>query len=1196
MNKHSISGSKNEKISRFNTIFNKMKVTFVLLFMSIGLLYAGDSYSQKARVSIKQRKAPLENVLNEIEKQTDYLFLYNGDEVDVSRKVSVNAKEKPVSDVLQDILAGMSVNFIMEGSHIILTKSGYKSYKEETAAILTAAVNRTNVAVPGKVQEHSDFTTGMLSLQQTGKLVTGTIIDESGEPVVGATVREKGRATNGTVSDREGKFSIRTPENAVLQVSFIGYKTQEISVLEGGVGGKPLIITLLEDAMSLDEVVVVGYGTQKKVNLTGAVATVDTKALESRSVPRVTQALQGQVANLNIQLSGDGGKSYSTQNFNLRGYTGFGSLGQPLVIIDGVQGGDINKLNVNDIESISVLKDGASTAIYGSSAPYGVILINTKQGAVGKKVTIRYNNNFNRKSMISVPDMADYLEHAIMLNEGARNANRQPPFSDDMMQWYQDYKAGNAKSWRVNPNGSGSYQTIGNVSGYDFYFKPASSQQHNTSVSGSLGNTTYYVGMGYLANQGMLIGIDDIYERYNMRVSISSEVTKWLRFNFRSSFSMEDQSEGGDGADFFEEWTASDYLIPLMHTYGGLAHSEYKEVPGTYVNKDGLAGWALTVSREGAVREKQIYSPITTGEFVITPLTGWNITANYTYNNSNSRYQHHRKRLYTGVDANGTPQYQNQINGLRAVQRYNLHTVWNSFTSYEKTVKDHSFKAMAGFTQELFDDYSLILSNNYLLNNDLPSFALAYGTPNIEQGAQQLAIQGWFGRLNYNYREKYLLEVNGRYDGTSRFLKDSRWKLYPGVSAAWVVSKESFWEPLNDMANFFKLRFSYSKNGDQTPFGYYPFFPSMGTTIPNSTGYWFGNAREALGSYPGLVDPSLTWITTTNINPGIELGLLNNRLTVAYDWYSRYMDDYVGPAEPMPAFLGTSAPQKNSTAVETKGWELTLGWQDRIGEVSYGARLVLSDYNGTVKKYPNPTKTLYSWYEGQQMGEIWGYESDGLFQSDEEVASAPSQSLFHSNWHPGDVRYNDLDGDGEITWGTMTVDDPGDRRIIGNSTPHYSFGLTLNAAYKGFDAMCIFTGVGKRQNWVGDGVFWGAGGAAGLVQKIHVTDTWTPENTGGYYPKVYLYGEEGKNRQVSTRYLQSTAYARLKNMQIGYTLPQSLTQRFKCERLRFFIDGENVFTLINKRIRIMDPEQFGSGGVTSYSNYRAWSFGFDIQF
>ena len=687
---------------------------------------------------------------------------------------------------------------------------------------------------------------------------------------------------------------------------------------------------------------------------------------------------------------------------------------------------------------------------------------------------------------------------------------------------------------------------------------------------------------------GLLKFVNDSYDRYNVRVNLSSQVTDWLEFSFRGSFTREDQSYGVAGGSF---GSGGDGLLNVTQTWGMVVN------PWTDPDHTIREGWINQMSLGGRTT-KNVNDPVLTGEFVITPLKGWNITANYTYNEVNERNFNYTKEYIWSYSPSGIPQWMNLNNsGVTTSEAYNLHSVVNAFTSYEKQLGDHYFKALAGFTQELNDNYGLNQSVRYLLNMDLPSYALAYGASTTGQTMQQLASRGWMGRINYNYREKYLIEFNGRYDGSSRFLSDSRWKFYPGVSAGWVASKENFWEPLSQSFNFLKLRASYASLGDQSPLGWYPFFPSMGVTVPTSSNYYLEGQRLASVSLPGLVDPSLTWITTTTLDLGVDMAFLNNRLNATFGWYKRKMDDYTGPAEPLPAFLGTAAPTRNSTAIETKGWDLTVEWRDRIGEVSYGVRGVLSDYKGVVVKYPNPTKTLSSgWYEGQVMGEIWGYESDGLFQSAEEVAAAPSQSLFWSVWRPGDVRYNDLNGDGKITNGTNTVDDPGDRRVIGNSTPRYVFGLTLSAEYKGFDALVFFNGTGKRDVWASTSYFWGINNNFSFLSEMHLNNYWTEETPGAYFPNPYMAdGQIGKNQQTSTRYLQNGAYIRLKNIQIGYTLPSlALLNKINCKKLRVYVNGENVFSIMNKYLNYSDPDYAGSAMM--YPNYRVWSAGLNITF
>ncbi|MDR1723276.1 MAG: TonB-dependent receptor [Tannerella sp.] len=1026
------------------------------------------------------------------------------------------------------------------------------------------------------------------------KRVSGTVTDvASGEAIVGANVVVKG-TTNGTSTDADGKFAINVGDNAILQISYMGYVSQEIKVGSQSV----LTVMLREDTQLLEEVVVVGYGTQKKVNLTGAVASVKGETLENRSVANISQALQGQVANLNI-TSASGGAPGSAPSINIRGYTGFGSAAAPLVVIDGIQGGDLNSINMNDVENISVLKDAASAAIYGSSAPYGVILITTKRGKAGQKPTISYNNNFGWAQTINVPQYMTSVENANFFNEAARNSGINQIYSDEVigrMQEYLDGKRTTETELDPRPEVDGWLTGNGNNDWFKIFLKDASfNQQHNIGVSGSAGKAGYYVGMGYLQQLGLIRFGEDSYQRYNLRANLSTELTNWLSFSFRGAFSRGQTDSPNNYTDNYGT---------LMHALGRMApHSV-----NVYPNGERL-GLINVYQNAGRVLQTND-NAVLTGEFIIKPLSGWDITANYTFDGFYINGSSHNKTVYSitpklGVKSALTP----TPNSFSRSYNRNLHNTFNAYTSYEKQLSDHYFKAMVGFTQELYDNLSMSGSNSYLYSDELPALSLTYGTsPSLSDGASQLAIRGGFGRINYNYKEKYLFEFDGRYDGTSKFMKDSRYKFYPGVSAAWVMSKEEFWQPLEQSVNLLKIRGEYGSLGDQGfTSSYYPFYPSLGTSRPTSSNFLFSGGRESAINQPSLVNTSLSWVTTTSIDFGLDLAFLSNRLNISFDWYRRFMDDYVGPAEAMPAFLGTSAPQTNSAAMETKGWDLTLGWRDQAGDFSYGIDAVLSDYRSYVTKYPNPNGLISTWYVGQEIGSFWGYETYGLFQSEQEIESAPSQSLLYSRWTPGDVRYKDLNGDGKIDWGDGTLSNPGDKKIIGNTTPRWNYGVTLSAQYKGFDMTLFLQGVGKRETAVSDyshvtNYYWGITGdqwqSMGFVEQ---RDRWSESNPDGFFPKYYMTRNEMiKNTYTQTRYLLNSAYMRIKYMQLGYNLPASLTDKISVQKIRLFVNVENLATL-TKMPRVMDPEVSNTGGWYGvdgkiYPLQRNWACGINVTF
>lgn len=1133
-----------------------MKITLIILFICIFQLQAIDSYSQTTTLSIQTKEVALEDLFNEIESRSEYLFNYR--DSDVSHiKTKVNIVNGNIKDILTQALKNTNLSFSINDRHITI------------------------------------FDTPTIEKEEK-KVVSGSVKDNSGELLLGVSIVLKGTSI-GTVTDIDGNYSVEVPDDhAILVFSYLGYSTQELSVK----GKSRLDVILTEDMQKLEEVVVVGYGTQKKVNLTGAVAQLKGEVLENRPVTNITQALQGTVANLNIS-STSGGAPGADQTINIRGYTGFGldengkmvSKSQsPLIVIDGVQGGDINSINMQDVESISVLKDAASTAIYGSSAPYGVIIINTKKGKKGSKAKITYNNNFGFAQPINLPKMMNSLDFANIYNEAARNGNIAPVFSEENIQRIKDYQSGVLKDETIpDPTpGIDEWQTWtgnGNNDWFDIYFKNMSfSQQHNVGVSGGTDKTNYYVGLGYNQKDGMYNYGDDSYKRYNVRTNLSVDLVKWLSFNMRSSYARwtTDSPDTYNGSkDYMHQIARKWPTAPLKNPDG--AYSYPSEIP---LHQDG--------GRDKSTSDQAVL----TGEFVITPMTGWNITANYTFDGLFVEETEHVKTLYVTNPSGASTIYSGTTpNSYKRVNSKNQHHIINLFSSYEKQLGDHYFKAMVGYTQELYDDLKTSVKNTDLYSDNLPSLSLTYGkSPSIEDKANQLAIRGGFGRINYNYKEKYLLELNGRYDGTSRFLKDVRYKFYPGASAAWVMSKEDFWKPVEEYVNTFKLRVSYGSLGDQGFIdSYYPFHPSMSTTAPSGSQWIFADGRQAYVSYPGLVNPNLTWVTTSTIDFGVDMTFLNNRLNATFDWYKRSSKDFVGPAEILPSIIGIDSPQMNNSAMNTKGFDLSVSWRDRIGEVNYGVSFVLSDYMSEITSYPNPTGLNTTWYEGRKVGDIWGYETYGVFKSDEEIASAPSQDKIYAQWSPGDIRYVDQNGDDKIDWGDNTLANPGDKKVIGNITPRFSYGLNLSADYKGFDFSLFLQGIAKRDAWIDSNYFWGIVGDQwqSSVFTVH-SDRWTEDNPDGYFPKFYLTSQNNKNTQTQTRYLQNAAYMRIKNMQIGYTFPKSLISKINFERLRVYVSGDNLATF-SSMFNTIDPEFSATNGKL-YPLQRTWSVGLNVTF
>lgn len=1132
----------------------KLSAFFILItFLQI----SAKGLAQK--ITLAERNKPIQEILIKIEQQSGYKFWYHSGVLDGTHNVSIDAKDLPLTQVLDMFLRDQGLTWKIIKETIVLNKA----------------------ALPASTP--------------AADTLRGRVTDNTGNPVPGATVQIKG-TKKAAVTNGDGYFKMSGIEpDAVLIVSNIGYERQEVQV-----GGRSRIdIQVKPEVSQLENVVVVGYGTQKKVNLTGAVAQVSGQVLENRPMTRISQGLQGMIAGLNITTNSGGGAPNATQNINIRGYTGISTSGAqsggPLVVIDGVQGGDINAINPSDVESISVLKDAASTAIYGSSAPYGVILITTKKGKIGQGARVTYDNNFSWAQPINLPRMLNSLDFANLYNEAFANAGRAPFFNDETLARIKAYQAGTLTTQTIKnpnvPNGWNNWNT-GNANNdwFKIYFKDfAFSQQHNISVSGATEKSNYYVGIGYNDKAGMYNFGKDDFKRFNIRANLSTNITNWLTFNFRSTISR------------------SLYNTPNVYsgqTGGNYMHQIARKFPTvSLINPDGHYSDESNVllHLQGGRNKNTEDQPMLTGEFKINPLKGWDITMNYTFDGDFYDAQNQLKTVFVYLpDGSTAPSGGTTPNAFTRNNYRNEHHIVNAFSSYEKQLGGHTLRILGGFTSELTNYTSYSASNSQLFSNDIPSLSLTYNTtPSVSDQVRRLAVEGFFGRFNYNFKDKYLLEVNGRYDGTSRFLAGHRWKFSPGVSAGWNIDRENFWKPISHIVNAFKLRGSYGSSpdqlflGDPSVYTYYPFYPALATSSPNSTSWLFGGSKQASVNQPPLVNPDLTWVTATSYGVGADLALLNNRLSVTYDYYIRKADDFVGPSAVVPGLLGTGVPPVNNAAIQTKGFELTLQWADNIGELGYNIRANLSDYRGKVVKYNNPARSLSTWYVGQSIGEIWGYTTQGLFQSDEEAAKAPSAQFWKSGWHAGDVKYADLNGDGIISNGKNTVDSSGDLRVIGNNTPRFQYSLNLGVNYKGFDLNVFLQGIAKRDAWIGSNYFWGIVGDEWQSSPFTANlNRWTPGTPNGYFPKYYMSQENGKNTQIQTRYLQNAAYLRIKSVQLGYTLPAGLLSRIHTKKVRVYFDVENLATF-TKLLKTMDPE-LSISDAKIYPLQRTFSCGLNV--
>ncbi len=1032
---------------------------------------------------------------------------------------------------------------------------------------------------------------------------TGTVSDAFG-PVTGVSIMEKGNTTNGTVTDLDGKFSINVPVGATLLVSSIGYETFEVVVANAG----PLSIVLNEEHEMLDQVVVVGFGTQKKVNLTGSVGTATSKDLEARPVANAVQALQGVIPGLNISTSGNGGELNATKSINVRGTgtIGQGSSGAPLILIDGMEG-DINTINPQDIENISVLKDAAAASIYGSRAPFGVVLVTTKSGKEGR-TQINYNMNYRIQTPVKMPKMANAYEFVTFFDDAEFNGNGKHLFSEDYRNAVKE--AMETGNWGIYGTGSGGKWNydypLGNVDWLREYYKETSpSHEHNLSVSGGTEKFTYYLSANYMAQDGfMRYGTED-YDRYTITAKISSQLTKILK------------------VDYSGRWVRTDYGRPTYMSSDFYNHILRRARPNRVIYDPN--GYLMSdinyigAMRDGGRNKEQKDGFSQQLRVTLTPVKNWNIIGEMNIKTDNnwthweqyiiySHYQNNPENTYAAL----TGANKNQVSEYSYKSTYLNPTV---YTNYTFSLADrHNFTLLGGFQAEMMDYRDMTAARTGLTTNDLPVLNQTTDADSYTMNGQYQRWRnaGFFGRINYDFDGRYLVEANLRYDGSSRFRRDSRWVLTPSFSLGWNIAKEEFWSNMADHIGLLKLRASYGVLANQNTSSLYPTYQVMGVTTNGGNWLENGASKPNISSVPGLISTSLTWEKIKNTNIGLDFGMFNNRLTGSFDYFWRQTQDMVGPGVELPNTLGTGVPSTNNTDLTTYGWELQIGWRDVVGDFSYGARVNISDSQTRIDRYPNPTNSMNKYIAGQLTGNIYGYETIGIAKTqaemDAHLASLPNggQTALGSKWEAGDIMYKDLNGDGKISSGAYTLDDMGDLKLIGNNTPRFRTGINFDFAWKGIDFTMFWQGVLKRDFDPGAGsmVFWGTTGSGqwwSTSFKDHMdyfraedTGSALGANTDAYYPRPLF---NNKNHQAQTRYLQNAAYLRLKNLQLGYTLPKTWVNKIGLQNVRVYVSGENLFT-ITSLSDVMDPETAGIGaqGGTVYPLSRTYSFGLSVNF
>ena len=1033
--------------------------------------------------------------------------------------------------------------------------------------------------------------------------LTGRVVDSNSKPISGASIKLVGTNSQ-TESNANGYFELTVnslSSTASISVSYVGFKSQVVSIGSS----RDVNVVLEDDSSELDEVVVVGYGTQKKENLTGSVDVISSKALADRPANNVADLIKGASPNMNISMGMRGGEPGAGAKWNLRGVGSINGTSSPLVLVDGVEM-DVSTLDPESIESVSILKDASASAVYGSRAPFGVILITTKKGQKSDSVQISYSNNLAGARPINLASFVDSYTWASAYNEAARNAGTAAVYSQEQMDRIKGYLDGTylTEYDPANPiNGVFAGRRNGNANNdwpHIIFDHTAFNQKHNLNVSGGGSKTQYYLSAGYVKQNGAYAFGYDHYDRKNFLSNLSSQVTDWLKLNASIKYA-------NSGTDFpIGQTTVSrEHLFGEILTFAPMM---------PYYNINGTVQSPFVRLLEDSGRDKANNKDFLLsfgGEF--EPIKGWKTIVNYNYNSKNSRTSVNPKPVWVELGTGTLGNFGKAISSYESGSSENIYQLFNAVTSYENTFGSHYFKGMLGFEQEENSFSGLTGSGTGLISEDLLSLSTSLGIKTVGDKLSHWATRGAFARLNYNYQEKYLVELSARYNGSSRFPKHNRFGFFPSGSVGYNISKESFFEPLRDKINNLKIRASYGSLGNQNVDEYLYF--SLIKVNPDLN-WILNNTRPQYAIVPDLISDDIKWETITTVNFGLDAGFVNNRLNVTFDWYNRTTDNMLGIAESLPFVLGAATPLANNAKMSTKGYELIVSWQDNINDnFSYNLKGTLGDSKSKILEYRDVGGLIDSWYNGKVYGEIWGLTSDGLIQSQGE--SMADQSEYYANWGLGDMKYADLNGDGKVTNGKRTLDDHGDLTIIGNTQPRYNIGFSAGFRYKAIDFNMFWQGIGKQDIHpsLSSSSFWGmtnAFASSGLLDNSPALDYWRPAddqglfgpNTDAYFARPYFSAETIKNRQVQTKYLLNAGYFRLRNIQVGYTIPSSIVGKV-FSKARVYFSGENLLTFTSLP-KVFEPESMlasdpRNGGYTGnngegaiYPTTKSFSFGVNI--
>lgn len=1142
-------------------------------------------HEQHVTNTVANNMYTVKNVLNYIEKNSNYVFVYNAEvQKMMPNKVRVNLDGRPALQILDEMCASTALTYKAQGNQISLTQT-----------------KNAQSGQPNKAQK---------------RRIKGNVSDAKGEPIVGATISEKG-GTGGTITDINGDFTLDlAPDNAIT-ISYVGFKPQTLKPTDG------IHVTLDEQAKGLDEVVVIGYGTKKKANLIGAVSTVGAEELKDRPVTNLGQMLQGQVPNLNISFNT--GTPGEAATLNIRGKTSITNSGAPLVLIDGVEG-SIDRINPNDIESVSVLKDAASAAIYGARAGFGVVLITTKNNKDGQ-AHITYNGRFSFSAPTTKTDFMTVGYDVARLVDEFNTATTGSSYSELNADDYKmleerryDMTENPARPWAVVSQNDGLYHYYGNFDWYNYIFNFSQpTWNHNLSVNGGTEKMNYMISGGMNDHDGLYALSTDKYSTRTLMAKFNAEVTPWLKvFSTASLFKSKYKQAGYDYEDGGNVANLAFHAMPWIVPVNPDGTNVYILPNSNNKPADGFA--AMLRTGNGFTQVGKTEQTYAIGA-VLKLMEGLEFTGKITYRNyakeklARSASFVYARKPGQELTANGWPFNNRLKDGRDTYENY----VYDFYANFHRTFANvHNVSAVVGTNYERGHYKFVEPSGRDLTSEVLNDLSLSTGDKSVKSSQNEFALMGYFARLSYDYAGKYLVEANMRYDGTSRFPRNHRWGFFPSLALGWRISEEAFFEPVRPTISNLKLRASIGSLGNQitdnsAKFNNNTFYPYMRLiTLKPTTNlnYIFDNAQAVYASLGAPTSGSLTWETIVTQNAGLDVGLFNNRLSLVLDVYSRTTKDMLAAARALPAVYGYNAPYENNGELRTNGFELVVGWNDKFNLAGkpfyYGVNLTLADSKTKITKFKgNESKVLGQDYEGMEWGEIWGYRIKGIYQSDQEaIDRGVDQSFLGTRFtdKAGDLIFDDVDGSTKIDQGKGTLEDHGDLVRIGNAMPRYNYGITVNMAWMGFDFSMFWQGIGKQNVYPGGNnmLFWGpyARAYSSFIPEDFPNKVWSKNNRNAYFPRpVADLARSFAMSRPNDRYLQNLAYCRLKNLTVGYTLPKTLTKKVYLEKVRLYFSGENLFITSKLKSDYIDPEQMmhdTNGRVYPFS--KTFSFGLDVSF